>query len=103
MPLLPTTAQLVDALTRRGVATGTVHAIHEVSSAVETELATKMRIAELEHQLNEGELDDDAEEAPEDELLAALDQTEKTEELVIAYARTLTQSLPAVRAASRAE
>ncbi|XVQ06903.1 hypothetical protein ACQP1W_30195 [Spirillospora sp. CA-255316] len=103
MPLLPTTAQLVDALTRRGIATGTVNAIREVSSAVETELAAKMRIAELERQLNEGELDDDAEKAAEDEILAALDQTEKTEKLVIAYARTLTESLPAVRAACRVE
>lgn len=99
MPLLPATAQLVEALTRCGVANETVSDIREVSSAVDAQLAAKMRIAELERRLNEGELGNDAEQAAEDEIFAVLDQTEKTEEFVIAYARTLTESLPAVRAA----
>ncbi|MFI0410641.1 hypothetical protein [Actinomadura sp. 3N508] len=100
MPLLPSTAQLTEALTVRGIATETIDAIREASSAVETQLAAKQRFAELERQLNGGELSDDDEKAAEAEILATPDLTEKTDELLIAYARTLTQSLPAMRAAA---
>ncbi|TMR01255.1 hypothetical protein ETD83_14750 [Actinomadura soli] len=100
MPLLPSTAQLTEALTVRGVANETIDAIREASSAVETQLAAMQRFTELERQLNDGELSDDDEKAAEAEILATLDLTEKTGELLIAYARTLTQSLPTVRAAT---
>jgi hypothetical protein len=98
MPALPTTEWLVEALTRGGVATATVEEIRAVSLAVEATLAAKIRVAELEARLWHGALPAGAEEALEAEINTIFDQAHEPEDVLHAYAHTLTASLPAVRA-----
>lgn len=102
MPLLVDTAEFTELLTQLGVPVQTVHAISQVSTAVEALRETKIRIAGLNAKLEHEELSEDAEEAAYAELDQWLIQPDVTDDRLIEYAQTLTASLPVIRA-SRSE
>jgi hypothetical protein len=98
MPLLVDTAELTELLTQLGVPAHAVDAISEVSTAVEAVRESKSRIARLNAQLEGEELSEDAEQAAYAEIDQWLVEPDVTDDRLIEYARTLTASLPVIRA-----
>ncbi|MDF5752737.1 hypothetical protein [Spongiactinospora sp. TRM90649] len=97
VPLLPETGELVESLTMRDVPRTTVSAIREASSALDAALAAKAGADRLSRQIDQRGLPETPEQSAELESL--WDHADRIPALLAAYARTLTDHLPAVRAA----
>ncbi|MFG1682561.1 hypothetical protein ACGFNP_20515 [Nonomuraea sp. NPDC049269] len=96
MPLLPETADLVQALTAAGAAPPMVDNVRYASSAVEAAIAAKERAWDLSDQW------DSARSAEETALVDSLwRQADELPHLLTAYARVLTAHLPTLRALRR--
>ncbi|MFY1696616.1 hypothetical protein [Solwaraspora sp. WMMA2101] len=96
MPALPPADRLAAAFTTAGVPPTVVEAIREAARAVDDALAAAVRVAEPE---DADGLLDDPEVTTEEEAL--WDHVERSTEILAAYARTLTNHLPAIRTAAQ--
>jgi hypothetical protein len=94
VPLLPTPNMLAKAFSRKRIPSDVSSAIVEVTTMLSSAVAARRRLHSLHRQAMEGNPDTEFSEAEEEALWQEADQID---ELLIAYARLVSDCLPAIR------